>query len=132
MDTTDFVALLQAIEALKPRTLTAKMRAIYPAIEAKRAEGIQHSAILDALNAAGWNITPATYKGVLARIRRSATVVSKAPASSAPVRVSTQASVPPPPSGPYLSREERERRADELMQRVDSMPQPSILDRAKR
>jgi hypothetical protein len=134
MDTTDFMALLKAIEGLRPHTLTAKMRAIYPAIEAKRAEGIQHAAILEALNEAGWNITPATYKGVLARIRRSAGGICKTPASA--VLSPSPASTPEPlaqiPSGQYLTREERERRADQLMKRVESMPQPSILDRAKR
>ena len=90
MKTNELEEALDALKALPPRTLTARLRAIYPAIEAKRAAGIQHAAILEALNRAGWNISAASYKGIIARIR-------KEPKKSA-IPASVAESPPPKPS----------------------------------
>jgi hypothetical protein len=60
----------QALARLEATTKAARLRAVMPLIEAKIAQGVRTSALLDALRAGGLELTASTLKSYLYRHRK--------------------------------------------------------------
>ncbi|MEP9558701.1 hypothetical protein QYG33_21795, partial [Xanthomonas euvesicatoria] len=99
-NTHDIQDALKRLEDLGPKTTAAKLRALFPVIEAKIAAGIRHADILDSLHAAGIDVSMATYKGTLQRLRKEAqqTAAPGTPAPTFGAAVATPAAAPAPPT----------------------------------
>ena len=81
--------LEQALKQLPIEKKARRLRVLWPLIEAKLAEGVSHSAVLDFLNRNGFEITESTYKSYLRRFRK--TKRSPVTAQPAPTRPSAPA-----------------------------------------
>lgn len=62
--------LLAQIHAIAPRTKSARLRSLMPAIEAKLAAGATAQDVVAALEQGGLSLTVATFRNYLARSRR--------------------------------------------------------------
>ena len=83
-----------ALLGLSASSIAARMRAVLPVIEAKRAEGVTHDAILDALRGAGLDASKSVYLATLARLRREAKKTNR---STPQIRHTTKKPTAPDP-----------------------------------
>ena len=61
----------KALKELPIERKARRLRVLWPLIEAKLAEGVSHSAVLDLLNRNGFDLTEGTYKNYLHRFRKA-------------------------------------------------------------
>lgn len=100
-NTTDIQEALKRLEDLGPKTTAAKLRTLSPVIEAKLAAGIRHADIHASLREAGIDVSMATYKGTLQRLRKEARRATPAPALPSDLaRPASSVSAPPSPALP--------------------------------
>ncbi len=83
----------RALKELPIEKKARRLRVLWPLIEAKLAEGVSHSAVLEFLNRNGFDLTEGTYKNYLHRFRKT----QRAPASAQPLP--SRPSTPAPGSG---------------------------------
>lgn len=86
-----------ALDKLSATTKAARLRALMPLIEAKRAQGVRHAEIVAALNERGFELTEETYRNYLHRQRKRQR--KSPPTISQPLGVVASAT-PPPISAP--------------------------------
>jgi hypothetical protein len=72
------------IEALTGRTAAARLRAVMPAIDRKVREGVRHEDIVEALQAAGLNVSLNTFRVNLYRYRKRSQAQGAASTSAHP------------------------------------------------
>lgn len=60
----------EALRLLPPACKAKRLRALWPAIEAKLAEGVPHAEVLGLLNRSGFDLKECTYKTYLYRHRK--------------------------------------------------------------
>ena len=106
MDTTEIQAAIKTVEGLPLTTFTARLRLLLPTIEVKAASGVRHEDIVAALNDAGMQISVATYKVILKRLRRQAR--ERPPDYPARVMAPPPAQAIPPPDSSIDPRAQRE------------------------
>ena len=70
----------KALKELPIEKKARRLRVLWPLIEARLAEGVSHAAVLEFLNRNGFDLTEATYKNYVHRLRK----VQGAPASGRP------------------------------------------------
>ena len=60
----------KALRELPIEKKARRLRVLWPLIEAKLAEGVSHSAVLELLNRNGFDLTEGTYKSYVHRFRK--------------------------------------------------------------
>jgi len=75
----------KALNELPIEKKARRLRVLWPLIEAKLAEGVSHSAVLELLNRNGFDLTEGTYKIYLHRFRKGPGKRLPSPATPAPV-----------------------------------------------
>jgi hypothetical protein len=102
------------LSQIKPKTLSARLKPWWPAIEEKIAEGIEHQAIVEILQSSGFeDLELGTFRRYLTRYREKAGTVHKRGAGSpaAPGRTATRAT--PADGNSQLTGDDESRMADE-------------------
>lgn len=84
----------KALRALPIEKKARRLRVLWPLIEAKLAEGVSHSAVLELLNRNGLDLTEGTYKMYLHRFRKASGKRLPSPATPTPVARSDPGSRP--------------------------------------
>lgn len=82
------------IEALTGRTAAARLRAVMPVIDRKVREGVRHEDIVEALQAAGLNVSLNTFRVNLYRYRKRSQAQGAASASTHPKTHNSPPAVP--------------------------------------
>jgi len=82
------------IEALTGRTAAARLRAIMPVIDRKVREGVRHEDIVEALQAAGLNVSLNTFRVNLYRYRKRSQAQGAASTSAHPKTHNSPPAVP--------------------------------------
>lgn len=72
----------KALKELPIEKKARRLRVLWPLIEAKLAEGVSHSAVLELLNRNGFDLTEGTYKNYLHRFRKASPPRQAAPATT--------------------------------------------------
>ncbi len=71
------MTLEDALPQLKISCKAKRLQPLWPAIEARRAEGVSHAEILHLLNEIGFQLTAQTYKSYLYRYRKRRRVIGQ-------------------------------------------------------
>ena len=75
----------RALKELPIEKKARRLKVLWPLIEAKLAEGVSHSAVLELLNRNGFDLTEGTYKIYLHRFRKVSGKRPPSPATPTPV-----------------------------------------------
>ena len=75
----------KALNELPIEKKARRLRVLWPLIEAKLAEGVSHSAVLELLNRNGFDLTEGTYKVYLHRFRKVSGKRLPSPATRTPI-----------------------------------------------
>lgn len=78
----------RALKELPIEKKARRLRVLWPLIEAKLAEGVSHSAVLELLNRNGLDLTEGTYKNYLHRFRKGSGPRLPSPATTMPAEKS--------------------------------------------
>src|SRR5664279_1405826 len=120
--------LEDALQQLKINCKAKRLQPLWPAIEAKRAEGVSHTEILRLLNEIGFQLTVPTYKSYLYRYRKRhrATGQQHAPIGLTETSTHQSAEVTPAMTFPASAEVEKHKRPPTF--EFNPCGDPSILE----